>query len=363
MTEPISPDAIEMPDTPDLPRITPLSPQDAEVLDALMAIRASGASSGPMPSVEPERVEKVEALLGLLGQADTVLPGEEPSEDLVQQTMAKLDEARQRARFAEQVEMLSTPQPTTGVGIRQVLTAAAVFLLSLSLLLPILERNKQNAWKTECQNNLSHAGRAFGQYAASSQGLLPRLDTQPGQDWWHIGQNATGEQPPQVVRSNTANLHLLIQADLIAARQLACPTNQYADSQALAAVGGPGSYDWHSPQQLSYSYQNQFTPEPMRLDADPSMALLADKNPIFLIQRDRLAINRRAHALSASEAHNERGQNVLLASGGVLWSSSPVVDRGPGRGQDNIWLLQDVDFDQYRGNEYADDGLDSFLAP
>ncbi|MEM6756836.1 MAG: hypothetical protein AAF586_06685, partial [Planctomycetota bacterium] len=110
-----------------------LCPADADALDALLAHRAVGADTGPLP---PDSAERVAALRRLFAVLDTDAPGADPAEAvdaeadaLLEQTVAAVAAARQRERFAEQIEMLRQPKMGLGFSWQRGLAAAAAFLL------------------------------------------------------------------------------------------------------------------------------------------------------------------------------------------------------------------------------------------
>jgi hypothetical protein len=98
----------------------------------------------------------------------------------------------------------------------------------------------------------------------------------------------------------------------------------------------------------------------MRLQRSSRMALLADKNPLFVPRDPRfgpgLTYDDRLPETSASPFHRSQGQNVLIGDGHVFWSTRPVLPNG-----DNIWLAGDLK--RYYGDETPAGPNDSFLVP
>ena len=257
---------------------------------------------------------------------------------------------RRRERFAQQIEVYGQPRRTLGVGWRQVLSAAAVFLIGLSLLMPAIDRSRQQAQQIACATNLGIAGQQIGAYAVDHGGTLPRGPV--GAAWDRVGQDDAVDDQGRY-QSNSAHLYLLIRNAYVASERLACASN------ADAAVGplGSGHIDWDSPRAISYSYQNQHG-APIRVDrARPHLALLADKNPLFVPEDGRLVFNAAAARDARTTLHRARGQNVLTLDGGVRWTQTPVV------ADDNIWQITGH-AGIYRGTETpADAQRDSFLVP
>lgn len=339
------------------PAIRQLSDEDARALDALLGAEAGDGVTGVWGG-DPARLRRVSALLNLLDAATPApgsAPGSVPDDALVARTMTAIEQARQRERFASQVQMLSTSDGSIGASWRQVLSAAAVFVIGLSLLLPFMDRSRAESQRIACAANLMDAGQAFGAYAADFGGVMPRGRVEPGSAWWHVGQTPKSDDAP--VRSNAAHLYILISRGYLQPEQLACPENPHA----LRSEHREGIRDWASAEAVSYSYQNQYTDQPFQLLATPNLAVLADKNPLFVIRVGRVAFDQDAPRAAPSKVHDNRGQNVLKADGTVAWTLRPMIRRAGQRGVDNIWVAQGVD--RYTGNERPSSPDDSFLVP
>ena len=272
--------------------------------------------------------------------------------DLVQRTLARVQDAKQRQRFAQQVHALTTKDRPVFFWWRELLTMAGIILIATALLLPTLDRMRADARQVACANNLAMAGRAFGGYAADHNNALPRGKVKPGTVWWNVGQTKESEKPSQ---SNSAHLYILVRGRYLGADHLACPDNPWVSHHHMNA----SMHDWPTARAVSYSYQNQYTSQPMRLDRLPVMAILADKNPLFVKQSENgigLAYRKDLDPVSSSIFHNQRGQNILTTAGHVLWKDQPIGPNG-----DNIWLIRGVH--DYHGVESPRDTDDSFLVP
>lgn len=314
-----------------------LTPADAEALDALL--ESGRLNAGPSTTGD-ERAKAVHELFNILDQH----PVDDPSEDLVRQTLARVEQARQRRKLAEQAYAIGGAP----IAFRwsELVAVAAVLMIALSLIWPALRTMRNDARRVACSTNLAQSGVAFNDYAADHDGALPRGKFLPGSFWLN-----TGEQgqpiPGQVNQSNSAHLYRLITFQYIHPEALACPENEDA-LRTFAA----GRTDW-KPEESSYSYQNQFGSKPLRIDSHPSLAVLADKNPMFagpIYHRDLLPD-------SPSELHNRIGQNVLTADGTVRWTTEPLM------GDDNIWFRDGLDPFELEGNETPARPGDAFLVP
>ncbi|MFW6059923.1 MAG: hypothetical protein ACODAQ_07060 [Phycisphaeraceae bacterium] len=331
-----------------------LSEEDARVLDALLGAMNRDPEAGFAQDRDSRRTERVRALLTLL----EALPESEDDPQRVRRTLQAVRNAQQRERFLAQHEPPAASL-APAVAWRQIAAVGLVLVMGLSLLLPVLSRNRAEAQRIACAANLQTVGQAFGSYAADHDGVLPRGHVQPGSLWWLVGEavsEATDSKPP-LVRSNSAHLYLLVRGGpYLDPDTLACPSNPDAPIGRMTRH----DHDWHAPREVSYSYQNQYTAEPWRLDDHPDLAVLADKNPLFVAREGRVLFDHEAPVDAPSRGHARRGQNVLTVDGTVSWTVRPFISRSATRRDDNIWLANGIR--QYSGNEQPD-GHDAFLVP
>jgi len=327
--------------------ITHLSRRDGQILDAVL-------ETGRSPhQADPNRAERLDHLLAVIGQC----PAEDPNPDLGDRTLQHIRQQRNEARLAAQIQMLRGDGDSGGgrfsFSWAQMGVAAAVVVIAFSLLLPMLAHNRHLAHRFLCQQNLHDASQAMGAFAADNNGILPRGDVEPGSVWWNVGEDRKPDQP---VRSNSAHLYLLVRQGYASPQMLSCPSNEHVHPENL----GPDRHDWPEPQAVSYSYQNQYTAEPIRLAPNADLAVLADKNPLFTSRTGRVVYDPDQPKTAASRQHNRRGQNVLTLDGAAVWRLTPTIDR-PGAEPDNIWGLRGVD--RYTGTEAPRQPDDSFLVP
>ncbi|MEM9419087.1 MAG: hypothetical protein AAGA25_08585 [Planctomycetota bacterium] len=327
--------------------VTPLCEDDGRALDAIVA---NAGQPGPVPAGLGDRTQRVARVLSLLDQ----LPSENTAggdEDLVQRTLAAAADARQRERFAQQIEMFAEPPRSFGVSLRQVFTAAAVLLLGVSLLMPALNHQREAQQIAACSYNLGVAGQQIGQYSLDHAGMLPRGPV--GESWIKTGQPDAIDDAGRY-QSNSAHLYILIREAYVAPSRLACASND----RATIAMPGSGQLDWSSHQAISYSYQNQHGVAPIRVDrSSPHLAVLADKNPLFVVNDGKVVYDRDAKRDAASVLHGGKGQNILMLDGRVSWSTTPRI------GGDNVWQISGHR-GGYTGTEVPNDAhRDSFLVP
>ncbi|MEM7578229.1 MAG: hypothetical protein AAF328_12235 [Planctomycetota bacterium] len=334
---------------------------DAATLDALLLAKQTDSAT-LLPAELSVRRDGVEALLSLLDR-DAAISSEVPS-DLADRTMNAIRAARQRERFSQQIDMLRQGPPSAGVSLRQIMSAAAILLLGVTLLLPMLEQSRNSAMQAACASNLGLAGMAFGSYASDHAGVFPRAASVPGASWWNVGRpdaiTAEGK-----VQSNSAHLYLLVRGGYTSADRLACAGN----ADAMRGVQPTaGQWDWSSPVAVSYSYQNQFTPQVLRADeASPELAVLADKNPLFVPRAGRLVFDPDVRITDASRQHGGAGQNALRIDGSSAWTVAPNFAGGSNASDqpDVFWAVRGKPVDhRYVGRELPDGvNRDAFLVP
>jgi len=331
-----------------LPR---LSEAHARAVDDLIDRRALGprlADDVERPAAPPKALAEVERALALIGSS----PTEEPGDDLVDRTMRRVISAT--SIDFDVMRMQSTPAgsaSTLPIRLGEIVAVAAMVLIGASLALPVLVRTREDALRVACQANMSASGKAFAAYAADYIGAMPRGRVEANATWYHIGRAMSAADP---VRSNSSNLYLLGRTGYIDPNTLACPSNEHSPRGMTRDM-----YDWASAEAVSYSYQNQFGRRTTRLHETPYLAVLADKNPKFLIRQgetDSLTYLGFTSRNSPSLAHGIRGQNILMADGSVWGSVHPIIPGG-----DNIWLARDVE--EYVGNEVPAGPDDTFLVP
>jgi hypothetical protein len=339
-------------------RTVTLGPADAAAVDSALESRARQQTSpqtaaglhlaGAAVASEQEavRARRVAELFALLDRC----PVQDPPADLTDRALARIAHLRQQRRFARQVDDLTAPP----VAFRwtELLAVAAVLMLGLSVLWPMLVHSRHDALQQDCAKNLAVAGSAIGSYANDHDDLPPRLPVKPGSVWWNVGAPA---EPGGAAQSNSAHLYRLVRLGYVEPSALACPENANAPRDLSA-----GQADWPNGLAISYSYQNQFGPE-VRLNDAPHMILLGDKNPLFTASADDMHVLHFRDDLPAdspSALHQSRGQNVLRADGKVLWTSGPNITIDDHI--DNIWTLPGVV--HYTGTEVPAAGH-SLLVP
>ena len=331
---------------------------DFDVLDQLLESGARGDMSAARAISQSERGHRVSKWLDLIDH----LPAEPPAEDLVARTMSRIAQRSQRREVLARIDdrrpaaielaptgtMGRASMPAIAFRWNELIAVAAVLMIGVSLLWPVMARTRTDAMRVACAANLATAGVGMKNYAWDNSNVLPRYPTTAGSVWWNVGQPVSDG----LVQSNSAHLYKLRREGYTSAATLNCPTNGEAPQQLAASA-----FDWPNARAISYSYQNQYTPEPTHVNRSNSIVVLADKNPLFTPGGDSAALGFDAkHGLDQpGQRHTQAGQNVLVIDGSVRWATTNAING------DNFYTVQNVK--TYRGTETPATGGDSFVVP
>ncbi len=301
-----------------------LSTPDGEALDALLALRTQGLSDGPMPAGARQRLVAVRGVLGLLDQAaDEPVPT-----GLAQRTMQAIDQDRQAQQQRSALSSLSmASHRQSAIGLRQIATTAALLLMALSILLPMLNNAQQNAKIAQCSENLAGLGSDLQQLAFDHQGSTHR-PAQPEADVFNpLAKFARTRVDGSQVPASEAGYYVLLDQQRVASQHLSCPNGSRNDTASL------------------YNGQNPAAGGPFRIFLKPR-PIFADANPLYRVTPKGLVRDRDIPNMARSINHSGAGQNVLISDGSVQWMIRPAVQRDT-ENSDNIWLYQpDADSDQ-----------------
>ncbi|MGP1345740.1 MAG: hypothetical protein ACTS3F_03620 [Phycisphaerales bacterium] len=238
---------------------------------------------------------------------------------------------------------------------------AAMLLIGIGVLWPMLVSAREQARTTMCASGMQQAGLGFGLFANDHDGRMPavglvdpdwkRSNAAPGTlsnaPWWNVGERAN---------SHSANLFVIVRLGYTHLADTACPGNERAPtnlpSDTIAAMG-----DWAQPEQVSYSYQ-LFAGAPGRFGHRPGQVVVSDRSPVV----DQSRRGEPVDLLRSSRNHGHAGQNALRQDGAVVFLTSPVLGNG-----DNIWLPRYLETRPgpiiLNGRELPADDRDVFLGP
>lgn len=309
-----------------------LTTEDGEALDALVALRRQGLSDGPMPAGVREHVAQVQNVLSILDRAaDEPVP-----EGLADRTIQAIEQDRHTLQQRSTLSTMAIASDRQGtIGIRQIATTAALLLMAVSILLPMLNNAQRHAQIAQCSENLAGLGSDLQQLAFDNKGATHR-PAQPETDVFNpLAKFARSGLDGSVVPANQASFFVMMDERRVASKHLACPTGSSNDPTAL------------------YNGQNPAAGGPFRifLNARP---IFADTNPLYTVTPKGLVRDQNVPSMTRSSNHAGRGQNVLISDGSAQWMIRPALQRDADS-TDNIWL--------YQPDNNADQNDDVFLTP
>ena len=309
-----------------------LSAADGEALDAIVALRRQGLNDGPMPAGVRERVSQVQDVLSILDRAaDEPVP-----EGLADHAIQAIEKDRQSLHQRSTLSTMAIASDRQGtIGIRQIATTAALLLMALSILLPMLNNAQRNAQIAQCSENLAGLGADLQQIAFDNKDATHRPAQPEANVFNPLAKFARSGLDGSVLPANQTSFFVLLDEQRVASKHLACPTGSRNDPASL------------------YNGQNPAAGGPFRifLKARP---IFADTNPLYKVTSKGLVRDSEVPSLTRSINHAGLGQNVLISDGSVRWMIRPALSRDADS-SDNIWLYQPA--------ENAEQKDDVFLTP
>jgi prepilin-type N-terminal cleavage/methylation domain-containing protein/prepilin-type processing-associated H-X9-DG protein len=249
---------------------------------------------------------------------------------------------------------LTQPRSTKGFTLVELLVVIGIIALLISILLPALNRAREQGNRVKCASNLRQIGLAIQMYANDNKGNFPRTRFDTGSAGVVAGtQNATISDPfaQGVANCVTSSFFLVLKTQDLTSEVFVCPSssaeraqfnfngsNQQSGAQNVwnfSNSGDPASV-------ISYSYivpfptsnaRNQGFKLNFTLSSD--FAIAADMNPGNVpagntAQADQVsgvAYNsaRSFMQKANSNNHNGDGQNVLYADGHAEFQTTPFA--------------------------------------
>ncbi len=240
----------------------------------------------------------------------------------------------------------------------EVVAAAAVIALFVSILFPTVAHMRGQYWKTQCGSQQGNIYQGLSRYVSDHDGLLPSAAMTPGQLWWKVGYQG------QENYSNTRQVWPLVQQGYVDPSQFLCPGRP--DGRRLN-FDGFNLQDFRDFPSRAYMHFSIRIPCPTGNDRNLTQkrVLMADRNPLSEGFPSNLNGSLKLRLCdkvltSNSPNHRGRGQNVLLYDGSVEFART----RRTSLSDDDIYLLRDMSpGTEIRGCEFPSSDMDFFLAP
>jgi len=213
----------------------------------------------------------------------------------------------------------------------EILVVIGIIAILIGLLVPMIEKGREQAVVVKCATNLRQIGQAITLYANDNHGAYPRTIYDPAAPLTK-GTNPAAASPfaPGGPSANdtTAAWFLLVRTQKIPPVIFTCPytdVNVYEPDNAPDLLSRSNFTDYKK--NLGYSFVNPY-PDDAASKAD--YKLTNHTNPGLAIAAD---LNSGEGGKANSDNHEDRGQNVLYADGHVTWQTSPLC----GLNGDNIY--------------------------
>ena len=291
-----------------------------------------------------ERAGEISQVASVLDLAADDAPGA----DLLFRTLDRVEAIRKSRELSDKIslaELQNRPaRPRATFSMKELITLAAILLLTAGILIPSFKFASQRTMQTKCMSNSGQIGSALLSFASDHNGFLPA--TKAGDKNWLTG-------TPGQVASNSSNLYRLLTDKYVPnPKVFQCPS---VGSKSF--VPRENTTDFEKPEYINYSFQYNVSGPALTVknltEKAAEMVVLADANPLF--DRGKFRPSRLANPIS--DNHKQAGQSVLYLDGHSSWVSASEA----GIDGDNIFLAGAKRI--YTGREKPASQRDTFLLP
>lgn len=285
-------------------RVARLSPEDEAAVDALID---AGFDLDAVPAPLRRRAEAARSMFRRLEMLPDSGASEAELAALADATLLRID----RHEEAEAARLrVDRPVVRERRRLTDFVAIAAVFILAVSLSVPLMSQVRASRGIAACDSNLRLLAGAMGGFAGDHEGSMPfSASLLPGglldmPTRYPVG---GGYRHGEQLRPLVAGEYLG------SAAGLRCPN--------------------HPDEGGTYSYRIAASRDELMWERHPRLVIVGDRNPVIELilggQRVRLEM--------CSPEHDEQGQNVLYGDGATAFLRDPRLER-PNAAPDNIWL-------------------------